>query len=320
MEGARRSSGAAFVLSIIPGAGHLYLGLTGEGIAWLAAAVFGYRVVWGLGLILHALCAIKAAQAAQAVNRKEAADIAARRENASEVAKILEDAIANRGPGGGPGGGPSPPPAEPAPAPGATADDPPPRLMRAAYPAPPDRLVQALADAMAAEGLVILGLDRARFRVRGAIDHGGGRSTVVAGQVEGTPAGSRVRLMIDRPPGSPMGPGVDDTALRTLLERTERILSGSSAAGTPPAAGVRSQGEALTEDNFIEQLREAWESYEQGWLPEPEWLQRKQSLLRSVTLRSGTRKSDFMSACKPLVEAGVLDPSDLHVIEGSIPS
>jgi hypothetical protein len=314
MEGARRSSGAAFVLSLIPGAGHLYLGLTGEGIAWLAGVVFGYRVVWWVGFGLHFICAVKAAQAAEAVNRKEESGIAARRENASEVAKMLDDAIARRGTGAGA------PPAPGDPQPAAAADDPPPRLMRAAYPAPPERLVQALADAMAAEGLLVLGLDRARHRVRGAVDHGGGRSTVIAGQVEGTPAGSRVRLMIDRPPGSPMGPEVDDTALRSLLERTERILSGSATAGAHSPPGVHGQGESLTEDNFIEQLREAWESYEQGWLPEAEWLQRKQSLVRSVTLRRGTRKSDFMSACKPLVEAGVLDPSDLHVLEGSIPS
>ncbi len=301
MERARRSAGAAFFLSVIPGAGHLYLGLTGEGIAWLAAVVFTYRMYPAFGLILHFVCAVKAAQAAQAVNRKEEADLASRQDSASEVARLLEDTIANRG--NSPAAGA---PAAPAP----SGEDPPPRLMRAAYPAPPDRLLQALADAMAAEGLAILGVDRGRFRVRGSL----------AGQVEGTPTGSRVRLLVDRPPGGTLGPEIDDRILRSILERTERALADAGGGRPGAAPAVRGEGEALTEDHFLEQLREAWESFEQGWLPEGEWIQRKGSLVRSVTLRSGTRKSDFMSACKPLVEAGVLDPSDLHVLENSIPS
>jgi hypothetical protein len=301
METARKSPGAALFLSFIPGAGHIYAGATGAGIGWLVGAFFAYRVGAELGVIVHIVCAITAAQAAQSANREEAAQLDSRRESASEVARLLDEAVAARG-------APAPPDV-PVPA------DPPPRIMRAAFPVPPERLVQALADAMAAEGLLVLGVDRGRLRVRASMDHGGGRHTTLAAQVEGTPSGARVRLLIDRPEGSAPGPDVDDSSLRAILDRVERILSGEGAA---PA--IRGQGEGLTEDHFLEQLREAWESYEQGWLPEAEWRERKASLVRSVTLRQGTRKSDFMAACRPLAEAGVLDPADLRTLEASLPS
>ena len=302
MDDARKSPGAALFLSIIPGAGHLYAGASGAGIAWLAGTVFAYNVLDGMGFFVHFVCAITAAQAAQAANRQEEADLASRRETAADVAKLLDEAVAARG---------APPPGPAAPA---AVADPPPRIMRAAFPVPPERLVQALAEGMAAAGLLVLGVDRAHLRVRASMDHGGGSHTVLAAQVERTPSGSRVRLLIDRPSGSAAGPEIDDSTLRAILERVERILAGEGAG---PA--VREAAESLTEDHFLEQLREAWESYEQGWLPEPEWQSRKGSLVRSVTLRPGTRKSDFMAACRPLAEAGVLDPSDLRVLEATLP-
>ncbi len=304
MDTPRKSPGAALVLSIIPGVGHIYAGASGAGIAWLAGTVFAYNVLDGMGFFVHLVCAVTAAQAAQRANREEEAQMASRRESAADVARLLDDAVAARG---------APPPSGPS-VPGPAAD-PPPRIMRAAFPVPPGRLVQALADGMASAGLLVLGVDRSRLRVRASMDHGGGAHTVLAAQVESTPAGSRVRLLIDRPPGSAAGADIDDSTLRAVLERVERILSGEGAG---PA--VRGQGEALTEDHFLEQLREAWESYEQGWLPEPEWQERKGSLVRSVTLRPGTRKSDFLAACRPLAEAGVLDPSDLRVLEASLPA
>jgi hypothetical protein len=195
--------------------------------------------------------------------------------------------------------------------------------MRAAFPVPPALLVEGLAAGMREGGLLVLGVDRDRHRVRGSVDHGGGLYTMLVAQVEATPAGSRVRLMIDRPAGSAGGPEIDDRVLRSILEGTERTLArtapGTAGAHPPASAAVaRGGGEALTEDHFLEQLREAWESYDQGWLPEAEWVQRKASLLRSVTLRPGTRASDVMTACRPLVEAGVLDAGDLRTLEATL--
>jgi hypothetical protein len=306
----RKSPAAALFLSVVPGAGHMYAGKTGEGVAWLVAVFIAYRMNGFLGFFLHVICAVKAAQGAQASNLKDREDLASRQETASQVAALLDDAVARRGPGEAPAD------------PGPVGPDPPPRVMRAAFPVPPDRLVQVLADAMASNGLLVLGVDRAHHRVRGSVDHGGGRHTIVAAQVEGTPAGSRVRLLMDRPPGSPEDPAIDDESLRAILERAEMLLGGppGSSPGAPAVSAVRGMGEALTEDHFLEQLREAWESYEQGWLPEAEWTERKASLVRSVTLRPGTRKSDFMTACRPLVEAGVLDVADLRSLEATIPS
>ncbi len=306
MEGDRKSPGAAFVLSLIPGVGHLYAGRVGSGVGWLVATFVAYSSAPALGFFLHVICAAMAARAAEEQNRREQEDLRSRRESASDVARMLEGTARARHPEA-----PAAPPAL----------DPPPRLMRAAFPVPAEALVRALADAMAAQGLLVLGVDEAGLRVRGSADLGGGQFTAAVGQVERTPAGSRVRLLVDRPPGSPMDPERDDAILRGLLEATERSLSKGGATavtGAVPAAPIVGAGEALTEDHFLEQLREAWESYEQGWLPEAEWLQRKDSLVRSVLLRNGTRAHDFLAACRPLVEAGVLVPEDLRAIERSI--
>ena len=312
MAVARKSPGAALVLSLVPGAGHLYAGRTGPGLGWLVSVFVAYKVSGGLGLLLHVVCAATAAQAAQAANRKEEEDLAARGESASEVARMLDEAVAHRAPA----------PGAEVPPPGPS--DPPPRILRGAFPVPPERLLQALAEAMRDTGFLVLGVDERRLRVRSAVDHGGGRHTVVAAQVEPTPAGSRVRLFIDRPEGSAGGADVDDRALRSILDGTERVLHhgvlpGLEAPALPPGGtALRGDSEALTEDHFLEQLREAWESYDQGWLPEEEWLQRKQGLIRGVVLRNGTRKGDFMTACRPLVEAGVLVPDDLRALEASL--
>jgi hypothetical protein len=310
MAGDRRNPGAAFLLSVVPGVGHLYAGRTGAGIGWLVAVLVAYRFLGEHGLVavavfLHFLCAVNAAQAVQAVNRAETEELASRRESASDVARLLDEAVAR-------GGDPAPA----APGPETPVHDPPPRVLRAAFPVPPERLLEALAAGMGAGGMRVLGTDRARQRIRATADLGGVRGTAIVAQVEAAPAGSRVRILIDRPPGSAPGPEPDDAALRAILERTERLLAGAA----PGAAAVRGPAESLTEDHFLEQLREAWESFEQGWLPEEEWRERKDSLVRSVTLRAGTRKTDFMSACRPLVEAGVLDAADLRTLESTIPN
>ena len=308
MEDARKSPGAAFFLSVIPGAGHLYAGKVGPGLGWLLSVVLAYRVAPAFGLLLHFTCAVTAATAAAGANRKEASDMASRRESAEDVARMLDTAASLRRAAG--------PPAPTA--------DPPPRIMRGAFPVPPGVLLRAVAEGMRGAGLSVLGVDEHHLRVRGAADHGGGRRTTVAAQVEGTPAGSRVRLLIDRPEGSAVGPEADDEALRDILERADRALREGPtgmAALAPAGSGmpaVLGGGEALTEDHFLEQLREAWEAYDQGWLPEEEWRDRKASLLRSVVLRKGTRKRDFMAACRPLSEAGVLAPEDLGALESSL--
>jgi hypothetical protein len=303
MEVPRKSPGAAFLLSVVPGVGHIYAGRTGAGVGWLVAVVVGYNAFPPVGLFLHFLSAATAAQAAQAANRSEAASLDARRESAEDVARLLDEAAARRGA------------AAPAAPPPPETSDPAPRVMRAAFPVEAALLVRSLADAMGAEGLLVLGVDAARGRVRASADAGGGRFTYLTAQVEPTPSGSRVRILVDRPPGTAEDAEGDDDALRAILERTERLLRPPGAASVPLASAVRGEGEALTEDHFLEQLREAWESFEQGWMPEPEWLQRKRGLVAGVTLRPGTRRQDLLAACRPLAEAGVLDADDLRALE-----
>jgi TM2 domain-containing membrane protein YozV len=54
--------GIAAVLSlIIPGAGHLYKGQIGAGLAWMFFVVIGYFMLVVPGLILHIVCIVTAA-------------------------------------------------------------------------------------------------------------------------------------------------------------------------------------------------------------------------------------------------------------------
>lgn len=56
------SPGVAAVLSlIIPGAGHLYKGQIGTGLAWMFFVVIGYFMLVIPGLILHIICIVTAA-------------------------------------------------------------------------------------------------------------------------------------------------------------------------------------------------------------------------------------------------------------------
>ena len=71
MGSARRSPGAALLLSIVPGAGHIYAGASGAGIFWLAGTVVAYNANPLFGLVVHFICATTAAQAAQRANRLE---------------------------------------------------------------------------------------------------------------------------------------------------------------------------------------------------------------------------------------------------------
>jgi hypothetical protein len=57
--------GTAAVLSLFPGAGHLYTGRVGAGLGWMFGTFAGYMAFFIPGLILHILCAFSAAKAAK---------------------------------------------------------------------------------------------------------------------------------------------------------------------------------------------------------------------------------------------------------------
>lgn len=60
--GPRPSNGIAAVLSLfVPGAGQMYKGHVGSGIAWLVATFIGYLALVLPGLILHGMCIANAA-------------------------------------------------------------------------------------------------------------------------------------------------------------------------------------------------------------------------------------------------------------------
>lgn len=57
----RPSNGTAAVLSLfIPGAGQMYKGRVGQGIAWMIFTVIGYCALIIPGLILHLICIFSA--------------------------------------------------------------------------------------------------------------------------------------------------------------------------------------------------------------------------------------------------------------------
>jgi hypothetical protein len=50
---------------LIPGAGHIYAGRAGAGVAWMATTLMGYACCFLPGLFLHGLCLVSAAQTRQ---------------------------------------------------------------------------------------------------------------------------------------------------------------------------------------------------------------------------------------------------------------
>src|SRR5262245_44761250 len=50
---------------LIPGAGHIYSGRPGAGVAWMATTLMGYACCFLPGLFLHGLCLVSAAQTRQ---------------------------------------------------------------------------------------------------------------------------------------------------------------------------------------------------------------------------------------------------------------
>ena len=51
---------------LIPGAGHIYSGRPGAGVAWMATTLMGYACCFLPGLFLHGLCLVSAAQTRRA--------------------------------------------------------------------------------------------------------------------------------------------------------------------------------------------------------------------------------------------------------------
>jgi hypothetical protein len=54
---------AVLLSMLIPGAGHIYSGRAGAGVAWMATTLMGYACCFLPGLFLHGLCLVSAAQA-----------------------------------------------------------------------------------------------------------------------------------------------------------------------------------------------------------------------------------------------------------------
>jgi hypothetical protein len=53
---------AVMLSMLIPGAGHIYAGRPGAGVAWMATTLMGYACCFLPGLFLHGLCLVSAAQ------------------------------------------------------------------------------------------------------------------------------------------------------------------------------------------------------------------------------------------------------------------
>ena len=51
---------------LIPGAGHIYSGRAGTGVAWMATTLMGYACCFLPGLFLHGLCLVSAARTRRA--------------------------------------------------------------------------------------------------------------------------------------------------------------------------------------------------------------------------------------------------------------
>jgi hypothetical protein len=56
---------AVLLSMLIPGAGHIYAGRAGAGVAWMASTLAGYACFFLPGLFLHGLCMVSAAHVRQ---------------------------------------------------------------------------------------------------------------------------------------------------------------------------------------------------------------------------------------------------------------
>jgi len=67
LEPEEASSATAVLLSVlVPGAGHIYAGRSGAGVAWMATTLAGYACCLLPGLFLHGLCLVSAAHSRDA--------------------------------------------------------------------------------------------------------------------------------------------------------------------------------------------------------------------------------------------------------------
>jgi hypothetical protein len=65
-DGEANSATAVLLSVLVPGAGHIYAGRSGAGVAWMATTLAGYACCLLPGLFLHGLCLVSAAHARQA--------------------------------------------------------------------------------------------------------------------------------------------------------------------------------------------------------------------------------------------------------------
>lgn len=105
-----------------------------------------------------------------------------------------------------------------------TVVDPPPKFRTVDFRVPPDAMVGALIDGVTEEGVRVRLVDREERHVLAVDDLDGGLHATVTLSVEPTDAGSRVRLVYDRPPGTRMDPAADDRRLGVLLASVEREI------------------------------------------------------------------------------------------------
>ena len=61
----RQASTAVLLSVLVPGAGHIYAGRSGAGVAWMATTLAGYACCLLPGLFLHGLCLVSAAHTRQ---------------------------------------------------------------------------------------------------------------------------------------------------------------------------------------------------------------------------------------------------------------
>lgn len=71
------SAGVAAVLSLVlPGAGQIYAGSVGAGLAWLVGVGIAYLVLWPVGLLAHLAAVVLAPAAATAASRPSVPTVA----------------------------------------------------------------------------------------------------------------------------------------------------------------------------------------------------------------------------------------------------
>lgn len=309
MTEGRKQPIAALALSLVPGLGHIYSGEVGTGVAWLIGTWFAYGRNPTVGLIVHIFCAASAVNAAGRANSMENRELSDRRESAEDVARMLDRAARDRAPH---------------PSPAGPQHDPPPRALRAAFPVPPAALMAALQSASVSLGMRTIAADSGKgiLLLEDRVD--GGVRVPIEARIEPTPAGSRVRMVVDRPPGAREDPAADDARLREIVVLVERFIAGDASTAPPPPKPVPpvsptplagTPAPALSVDAFLDGLADAWDDYEEGRIDQATWNRRRDNLLHNAAGGDSNRRGQLHSACRPLVDAGILTPEDLRTLD-----